>query len=159
MSVCMKRVVFGITLLLTVSGHAQSSICQTYHWYPPSTCRAYPGKALPKQDVAVLKLKNIAVNSVNGKDAVICNAGFFGSKIHECDIARSIELLPGVYRIGFAPVVGLLQTGTYKEPQFRALTVEAGKTYTAVGTYSITNCTQRTCTGTWGVEVGAADAK
>ena len=157
-----------------VSVPAQSSICKMTTWpkFLSSKCQAYPGKGLPKQDVAILKLDNIGVASVNGETALGCYAalGKWDKSKPECQNVTSIELLPGVYNFAFAPIAGNPGTQNYTGPELRVLTVEAGKKYTARGTYPQTNCVYTgtfghmsyfRCTyiGSWGVQLGEAKAK
>ena len=167
--VCMKWIVCGIALYLpAVTGFGQSSVCQSVGWryYVISKCQAYPGEARPKQDVAILKLKKIGVISVNGLATRVCYAATKDKSRLMCSDAgdtESIELLPGTYSVQFFPVDGNTQ-----KTEIVDITVEAGKTYTAHGTYSTTGCAQTSrdtyhiyyqCWGTWGVEVYEDHAK
>jgi hypothetical protein len=71
-----------------------------------TTYRAHPGPVRPLNELAVLKLSHIVVQTVDGQSARICKD--LPPDVHACDVAHpilwvdSIELLPGQHTIAFS---------------------------------------------------------
>ncbi len=117
----------AVTIALTVAAMA-------------AAYRAYDGPARPRQQIAVLHMKGLVVDTIDGKSATDthCDKDLFhtqGNPKH-CHLRmffNPIELLPGDHTIVFAPSSFPSWTAgpASGTPETKLIHVDAGKTYQA----------------------------
>jgi hypothetical protein len=126
------KLIVALVFSLSVSAYAQSA-CQVLTWKylhsRPSQCVAYTGPRHLRAEVAILKLKWVRVEKVDGKPAQVCyKLGILDAGQITCDDAKdSVELLPGIHTISFRPY----GAGVSGDSISKDINVSAGKTYQA----------------------------